>query len=315
MDNRELKEIAVHSRRMKEAGVALMMCSFLLAIFLFIPLAPKVAPQGEIRVSTVEEKDVYENVPIQAKAAIVYDLATKEILYEKHSDAQLPLASLTKLLTVYAAVETFSPNTLITISDSATELESTHVFSSGTVISFDTLAKLTLTASLNDGAAAIAEAVSIRKQITTHSMLAGAASALGLDQTYAVNGSGLDENEAVSGGYGSAYDMAILAGALAERAPDIAFATTQATTSGTDTAGYSYSVGNTNPTVQYTSGILLSKTGFTDLAGGNLAIVFDVGINHPISVVVLGSTQEARFTDAQALVSATLARFANITSL
>jgi D-alanyl-D-alanine carboxypeptidase len=62
-------------------------------------------------------------------------------------------------------------------------------------------------------------------------------------------------------------------------------------------------------------GLLLSKTGYTDLAGGNLALVFDSGIGHPIAVVVLGSSQKARFTDGTTLVAATLAHFAGVASL
>ncbi|MCX6789964.1 MAG: hypothetical protein NTV60_00350, partial [Candidatus Kaiserbacteria bacterium] len=60
---------------------------------------------------------------------------------------------------------------------------------------------------------------------------------------------------------------------------------------------------------------LLSKTGYTELAGGNLALVFDAGIEHPIAVVVLGSSKEARFTDGTALINATLAHFAGVSSL
>ena len=61
--------------------------------------------------------------------------------------------------------------------------------------------------------------------------------------------------------------------------------------------------------------MLLSKTGLTDLAGGNLSLVFDVGIGHPVAVVVLGSTKSARFTDGVELVHATLAHFAGVESL
>ena len=61
--------------------------------------------------------------------------------------------------------------------------------------------------------------------------------------------------------------------------------------------------------------LLLSKTGYTDLAGGNLALVFDSGIEHPIAIVVLGSSQKARFTDGTVLVAATLAHFAGLASL
>ena len=67
---------------------------------------------------------------------------------------------------------------------------------------------------------------------------------------------------------------------------------------------------NTNQTIDAIPSPLLSKTGFTDLAGGNLVVVFDAGINHPVAVVVLGSTKDERFSDVQALVQETLRYFA-----
>ena len=48
----------------------------------------------------------------------------------------------------------------------------------------------------------------------------------------------------------------------------------------------------------------MGKTGLTDLAGGNLAVVFDVGLAHPVVAVVLGSTESGRFVDMQKLVDA-----------
>jgi D-alanyl-D-alanine carboxypeptidase len=70
---------------------------------------------------------------------------------------------------------------------------------------------------------------------------------------------------------------------------------------------------NTNQGVVQVPGALLSKTGFTDLAGGNLVVVFDAGMAHPVAVVVLGSTVEGRFTDVKRLMDATLAHFAGTT--
>jgi D-alanyl-D-alanine carboxypeptidase len=79
--------------------------------------------------------------------------------------------------------------------------------------------------------------------------------------------------------------------------------------------GKRFSVKNTAPIVSTIPGLLLSKTGYTELADGNLVLVFDVGIRHPIAVVVLGSTLQARFTDSASLVAATFAHFANVASL
>jgi len=189
------------------------------------------------------------------------------------------------------------------------------VFSAGQTFKLDDLARLTLTASLNDGAAAIANATAMRENRSQREMLAGAAVALGLSQTYAINGNGLDVNSAVSGGYGSALDLARLAGALVDKAPLIAEATTKSFARATSEGGTVFSVKNTDPIIGTVPRLLLSKTGYTDLAGGNLALVFDSGINHPIAVVVLGSSQKARFTDGSVLIAATLAHFAGVASL
>ena len=51
---------------------------------------------------------------------------------------------------------------------------------------------------------------------------------------------------------------------------------------------------------------MASKTGFTNLAGGNLAIIFDAGFMHPMTIVVLGSSAEGRFSDVVKLAKITL---------
>lgn len=315
MNSSDLQKLAERTRSMREAGIALLFASGLLALFLFIPLAQKEPATAPITVATSTVPSAFAHIPIEAKAAIVYDLVTGETFYAKNADAQLPLASLTKLLTVYAALSTLSPNTPITISESATRLDGPHQFSVGQIFSLADLARLTLTASLNDGAVAIAEATAERESRSQNEMLAGAAAALGLSQTYAVNGSGLDVSTAVSGGYGSARDLARLAGALIEQAPDIAAATTQSSAQAVSEGGTMFKVLNTDPMVDTIPQLLLSKTGYTDLAGGNLALVFDAGIGHPIAIVVLGSSVKERFTDGTMLVAATLAHFAGVASL
>ncbi len=315
MNVSELKNLAQHSRFKRETGIALVIASGLLALFLFIPLSPRDAPQASVTVATSTLSASFDQTFLEAKAAIVYDLATGETLYAKNADAQLPLASLTKLLTVYAALSELSPATIIEIPTNVTRLDHPRVFTPGQTLTLGDLARLTLTASLNDGAAAIAEATATRKNLDQVSMLAGAAAALGLAQTYAVNGSGLDVSTSLASSYGSARDIARLAGALVEKAPEIAVATTETSAKAAAENGTRFTVNNTNPMVATIPRLLLSKTGFTDLAGGNLALVFDVGINHLVAVVVLGSTVNSRFTDSMTLVAAALAHYAGVSSL
>lgn len=313
MDSADLQKLAKRTRSMREAGFALLLASGFLALFLFVPITPKKAASAPV--ATIPVPDAFARISVDAKAAIVYDLATGTTLYAKNADAQLPLASLTKLLTVYTALSTLSPNTPITISASAARVDLPRAFSVGQTFALSDLARLTLTASLNDGASAIAEAAAARENLSQNAMFASAAAVLGLSQTYAVNGSGLDVSTTVSGGYGSARDLALLAGALSVQAPLIAAATTESFAHAISEGGTSFSVKNTDPIVATIPGLLLSKTGYTDLAGGNLALVFDAGINHPVAVVVLGSSKDARFTDGTVLIAAALAHFAGIASL
>lgn len=305
-----------YSLSAREAGATLVLAGALLALFIFIPVTGKSpSPPEEVTAAQGAVSDPFARVVVEAKAAIVYDLATGETLYAKNADAQLPLASLTKLLTVYAALAELPPDAPITISASAARVESPRGFRAGQAFTLEDLARLTLTASLNDGAAAIAEAAAARLRISQSDLLAGAAAALDLSQTYAVNGSGLDITTAVSGGYGSARDLAWLSGALLFRAPRVAEATTFPFARAKSLGGASFKVANTDPIVTTLPHMLLSKTGYTDLAGGNLSLVFDVGIGHPVAVVVLGSTKSARFTDGVALVHAAIAHFAGVESL
>ncbi len=314
METPQLASLAHKSRSTREAGIALILGSLVLGVFFFVPLQPEATPQTEAA-EVQEIPNAFATVTLTAKAAIVYDLVTGENLFALNADTQLPLASLTKLLTVQTALTVLSPDTPITISAEDASLPSPRRFAAGDILSLSDLAKLTLTASLNDGASAIASAAASRLATSTTALMAGAAAALGLTETYALNGSGLDVSHMISGAYGSARDVAMLAGALVDMAPEIALATTLTRASAQTASGKTYEISNTNPTVDYAPRLLLSKTGFTDLAGGNLAIVFDAGINHPIAVVVLNSTESARFTDAQSLVAATLAHFASLPSL
>ena len=63
---------------------------------------------------------------------------------------------------------------------------------------------------------------------------------------------------------------------------------------------------NTNLVASEIPGLLGSKTGLTDLAGGNLVFAFDPELGRPIVITILGSTEEGRFQDVRKLISATL---------
>ncbi len=304
-----------HSK--KQATTALVGATAVLAVFVLVashfkspqPQAVAVAPAP---VAPVVSASAYDGIALTGQAAIVYDLTTHEVLYERNSTAQLPLASLTKLLTMYAAATTLTPATPVAIGAIKIDDPGDMGFKTGETFRFEDLARLALVGSSNVAAEAIAQTARAKRDTSTANLMAGAAAAIGLTQTYAVNGSGLDESTVESGGYGSARDIAILSGSLLEKAPDIAHATIESSVTVRSIDGTVHTLPNTNPDVDKLPNVLLSKTGYTDLAGGNLAVVFDAGVGHPIAVVVLGSTHDARFTDVRTLVKRTLDHFAGI---
>lgn len=299
----------------KQAATALVAATAVLSLTVLVaPLfAQKEAPVAIVEAPapvSMPASEAFTSVTIEGKSAIVYDLVTGETLYEKNSRSQLPLASLTKLLTVYAAVESLSADSVVAITDTALLSDGESGFVQGETFRFEDLARIALVSSSNDATAAIAESAAIARATSGKSMLASAASAAGLAQTYALNGTGLDESTSVSGGYGSARDIALLSGELLNKAPEIARATVQTSSTITSREGIVHSLPNTNPGISRVPNALLSKTGFTDLAGGNLAIVYDAGVGRPIAIVVLGSSREGRFSDVNTLLNRTNEYFA-----
>ncbi|MBI3019811.1 MAG: D-alanyl-D-alanine carboxypeptidase [Parcubacteria group bacterium] len=208
----------------------------------------------------------------------------------------------------------------------------------------DDLIALTLLASSNDGAHALASAVeafqkenetsatpnqssqssdgtpvveqsSLRgtagqasQEIPFVEMMNARAKDLGMNQTYFLNAAGLDAQKNESGAYGSARDVAALLEYILRTSPGIFAATPYEKMTFTSRDGIAHNAKNTNEQMAAIPGLVASKTGFTDLAGGNLAIIFEAGPMYPVAVVVLGSSVEGRFNDVAHLVSATLAR-------
>lgn len=185
-------------------------------------------------VAVAPKPTAFDSVHVTAKAAIVYDLTTGTVLYAKNAEAQLPLASLTKLLTLYAASESLSAKSPVVITHKATTVESGSGLREGDTFTFEDAARLAIVASSNEAAAAIAEAAAKASESPNGTaLLANAASSIGLTQTYALNGTELDENGAISGGYGSANDIEVLAGALLYLIPEIIHGTRPAKHSAT----------------------------------------------------------------------------------
>ncbi|MDP3965527.1 MAG: hypothetical protein Q8Q13_01885, partial [bacterium] len=171
----------------------------------------------------------------------------------------------------------------------------------------------TLVSSSNEGAEILADSAeyAIREKYpdTPEGLAAiwrmnALAEQLGLARTYFLNASGLDISPTLSGAYGSARDVATLFGYAASQRLSVFSKTAADGLSLTSADGRSTTKAfNTNEVRGEIPGLMMGKTGITDLAGGNLAVVFDAGSAHPVVAVVLGSTREGRFSDMRQLVS------------
>jgi D-alanyl-D-alanine carboxypeptidase (penicillin-binding protein 5/6) len=120
---------------------------------------------------------------------------------------------------------------------------------------------------------------------------------IGLAHTTFKNSTGLDISPSEAGAYGTARDVALLMEYIIVHYPQVTRLTTIDATRVYNEDGAYHDVENTNDVVDDIEGLIASKTGYTELAGGNLVVAFDAGLNRPIVAVVLGSTQKERFTD------------------
>lgn len=249
-----------------------------------------------------EQTSAVDEVDVVAESAFVWDMNEQRVLFEKNPDTQMPLASLTKLMTALVAHEIIADNETVAIPKDAIEQDGESGFYDGESFSFDDLMDLTLISSSNDGAFAMAAAAGALLNISrpTETFVQAMnirADELGLSQTYFRNPTGLDLSESEAGAYGSARDMAFLVEYILKHYPNILEYTVKSETVVSNSSGLTHEVANTNQTVDTIPGMIGSKTGYTTLAGGNLAIAFDASLNRPIIVVALGSTYNGRFSD------------------
>lgn len=256
------------------------------------------------------ENNYFENTSIDAQSAFVWDIQTQKALYNHNADAQLPLASITKLMTALVAHELLENNSEITINLDAIFQAGDSGLIEGEKFTLESLSDLTLLTSSNDGAFALAASVGLALKTDTAGeqtfvdIMNIRASEIGLSQTYFKNPTGLDLSDSKSGSYSSARDVTFLMEYIMTHYPSILEITRKENAFIYNSENQYHEAENTNSIVAEIPGLLSSKTGYTDLAGGNLVISYDAGLNRPIVITVLGSTRNGRFTDVLQLVEA-----------
>jgi D-alanyl-D-alanine carboxypeptidase len=256
------------------------------------------------------KRSAFDNVELIAEAAIVYDVVGNKELFVKNPDTSLPLASLTKVMTALIANKQLDNDSSIRIGLQYLKPEGDSGLIVGDTWQAKNLRDFTLMTSSNDGAFALA-AVAVAKNLPNAEVddsefikeMNTLSSEIGMTNSRFYNEHGLDETREKGGAYGSARDMATLFSYALKNYPEVLEATRYKNLH-FKSAAMVYSAENTNLLVDQIPNLIASKTGYTDLAGGNLIVAFDAGLNRPIIIAVLGSSQEGRFSDTLKLVEA-----------
>jgi D-alanyl-D-alanine carboxypeptidase len=247
----------------------------------------------------------FDEVRIGARGAVVRDINSGEVLYSKNASTAYPIASITKIMTAVTAMETLDAEKLIQITWQDLMTEGSEDLVMGEYFTLKDMVAFMLVSSSNDGAVAIARSGGsvdgfVNDMNTT-------AKKIGMTNSTFRNPTGLDLNyETEAGATASAEDIALLLEYTLEKYPSLLEATHKRALSITSETGITHTVKNTNEIVARLPNAIGSKTGFTLVAGGNLAVVIDPGLNNPFAVVVLGSTKAGRFSDVAVLADATL---------
>lgn len=237
---------------------------------------------------------------ITARAALVMDAQTGEVLYSKNSNAALPIASITKVMTaVVTADARLNMSEKITLQPidfaGAGGKNSSSTLRAGDSMNRAEALLFALMKSENPAAAALARTYPGGRSAFVAAMNAKARE-LGMTSTHYTESSGLDPRNV-----SSARDLGILVSAAYQYGLIRQFSTTPS---------YDFNLGyrvlksnNTNALVRNGGwNINLSKTGYINEAGRCVVMHTTVN-NRPAVVVLLGSsTSQARTNDATRLM-------------
>jgi len=225
---------------------------FLLVISLFFPLTIK-----------GEELSLATN----AKSALMLEVSTGEILFEKNSHERLHPASMTKMMSLLLIMENIEKGVIklddmVTVSANASGMGGSQILlETNEQMSVDDLIKGVTIASGNDAVVALAEYIAGTEEQFVN-MMNQKAQELGLADTNFKNSHGLD----AANHYSSAYDMSIIAKELVKHEKILEYSSIYEMylREGTDRKVW---LVNTNKLVRFYDGVDGLKTGYTKEAG------------------------------------------------
>ena len=273
------------------------MVAFVLSICLLLPLG--------ISAGAVE-------LEVGGKSALLMDVATGTVLYDKNAHEPMAPASVTKVMTMLLVMEAIDSGKIswddtVTASEAAAAKGGSQIYLKvGEVMSVSDMVKSIAVSSANDAACAMAEHIAGSEAAFVAQMNARAEE-LGMEHTHFVNCTGLDDDPQAAQHLTCAYDIALMSRQLLLHHPDIK----KFTTIWMDTIrNGSFGLSNTNKLVRFYSGTTGLKTGFTAKAGYCLSASAQRDGMELIAVVMGAETSKERFAACKGMLDYGFANFA-----
>lgn len=235
---------------------------------------------------------------INARYAVVFDRASKTVLYGKNESEKCKMASTTKILTAIVVIENISDlNAIVTISKKSAGTGGSRLgLAYNNEVTVSDLLYGLLMVSGNDAAVALAEFVGGNVENFAN-MMNQKANSLGLVSSHFVTPHGLDQDEH----YTTAFELAKIADYALNNKTFSKIVCTQNYT--VTISGNAKSLRNTNELLGYLDGIYGVKTGFTNGANRCLVSSCKRGDLDIICVVLGCDTKKDRTHDSMKLIN------------
>lgn len=244
---------------------------------------------------------------LNAKSAILMEESTGNILYESNPDERLPIASVTKVMTMLLIMEAvdsgkISLDDMVTVSENAMSYGGSTMFlETGEQLTVNDMLKGIAVASANDGCVTMAEHLAGSESAFVD-MMNEKAKELGMENTHFMNTNGLDEDDH----YSSARDVAIMSRELMKHETIFNY-----TSIWMDTLrGGKFQLANTNKLIRFYDGANGLKTGSTSKALCCLSAAAKRNDMQLIAVVLGAPTSAERFASAKSLLDYGFANYA-----
>ncbi len=239
------------------------------------------------------------------KSAILLEVSTGEVIYEKNAHERRAPASMTKIPAIYLILQAIDEGRIkwddvVTVSENAASLGGSQIFlQPNEQMSVEDLFKSIALASANDSTVALGELVAGTEEVFVSKMNELARS-FGLENSNFVNPTGLTADNH----YSSAYDMAMMGWNLLK---DYGDTVTKYTSKYEDyirqDTDNPFWLVNTNKLVRFEPGVDGLKTGYTEEAGYCLTATKKMGEMRVIGTIMGASTSAKRNSEMKDLLN------------